>query len=394
MIELVYHEERCMGCGNCTTACPVNLGVMRVENGKLKPDNRCQGCGICVSACPFSALELKLPSLKSYEKIMPLSQEHKKTEVRIRKTRKQRKKVYSDYLSEWFSTGLLRRIFEADGFDFSLSDMIKKFERGKSSFALLEELVIARKLCSLCGACISACPEDAVQMNGFPELVGECKNCGSCLLKCPKTSFFHIESHGDIGTYKHIFAAKSIKINVVKAGSGAATSLLIHAMEEEKIDCAIVVGKKPFIATKPHQLVKGAGMKSAVAPTLSLVKNAVKTGFKKIAVVGVPCQVTAARKMQKLGCDEIKLILGIFCPRGNHPEKDAISCKTCTDLTAEHADISFGNTGSPVGWRTIIVRTGIGEDIVNGAISKGYIQTGRCDVEKVVKMAKRKRARQ
>ncbi|AEA47127.1 Coenzyme F420 hydrogenase/dehydrogenase, beta subunit C-terminal domain [Archaeoglobus veneficus] len=404
MIELIYYEERCTGCGNCAVACPLNVpsGVLRIVGGRLKPDIRCEGCGVCISACPFNALELKLPGFKSFEKYVSLSASGNEVEVntggspgKAEKTKKVTRvgSSYPDYFSEWFSTGLLRRVFEADGFNVDIPELIKRFEKAGSIFPLLKDLVIDKKLCSLCGACIASCPEDALEMDGYPHLVDECKNCASCLLKCPKTDFFTLESEGDIGPYRQILSAKSTRIDAVAAGSGAATSLLIYAMEAELIDCAIVVGKKPFIATKPHELTKAAGIKFAVAPTLALLKDAVKRGFRKIAVVGVPCHVTAARKMQKLGCDEIKLIFGVFCPRGNHPEKDAVACRECEDLTAEHADVSFGNTGSPKGWRTIIVRTEIGEKIVSGAISKGYIQMGRCDVEKVVSMAKRKRGK-
>jgi coenzyme F420 hydrogenase subunit beta len=51
------------------------------------------------------------------------------------------------------------------------------------------------------------------------------------------------------------------------------------------------------------------------------------------------------------------------------------SCKFCTDLTAENADISFGGIGTPNGWTTTLARTGMGYEIFNEAVDNGYIES-------------------
>ncbi len=411
-IKIKVHEERCVGCGNCTAVCPVNNTVtMRIESGKLKSGFVCEGCGLCVKVCPFNALELVVeeledPEFGESEFEQPEVREEAEGKVKDVKDEKEKKpeikpqvegklKRFPDYVSEWFSTGLLRRMFEAKG-DVNIPEVIKKFEKAGDSFSLLYMEVIARKLCSLCGACVSACSEGVLEITvdgrlSYPHLVEECKNCASCLLKCPKTDYFKLEeSEDELGNYIDIISARRTGGGDEKK-AGAATALLRYAMEKGIIDCAIVVGDEPVIVTKPEKLEECAGIKFVVAPTLSLLKEAVKRGYRKIAVVGVPCQVKAARKMKMLGNDEIKLIIGVFCPRGKHPEKEAIACRVCKDMSAEFADISFGNAGSQKGWRTIITRTEIGKQIVDGALSEGLIRVGKVDLEKLRQMAARKK---
>ena len=408
-IYIKVYEEKCIGCGNCTAVCPVNNTVtMRIESGKLKSGFLCEGCGLCVKVCPFNALELVVEEVEEKKE----EKEEKEVKERLEKKEaetleeavevkaegegvKKELKRFPDYISEWFSTGLLRRMFEAGG-DVNIPEVIKKFEKAGDIFSLLHAEVIGRKLCSICGACVSACPEDALRVTvdgrlSYPHLIEECRNCASCLLKCPKTDYFKLEESEDpLGKYIDIISAKrSGKGDEKKAG--AATALLKYAMENGIIDCAIVVGDEPTIITKSEKLEECSGIKFVVAPTLALLKEVVKKGYKKIAVVGVPCQSKAARKMKMLGHDEIKLIMGVFCPRGKHPEKEALSCRVCRDMSAEFADISFGNAGSQRGWRTVIVRTEIGKQIVNGAISDGLIRMGKPDLEKLKQMAARKK---
>jgi coenzyme F420 hydrogenase subunit beta len=49
-------------------------------------------------------------------------------------------------------------------------------------------------------------------------------------------------------------------------------------------------------------------------------------------------------------------------------------CSVCVDYTAELADISVGSVGSEEGWSTVFARTKTGEEIVEGAVEKGYIE--------------------
>ena len=50
------------------------------------------------------------------------------------------------------------------------------------------------------------------------------------------------------------------------------------------------------------------------------------------------------------------------------------SCNYCIDLTSEKSDISIGSVGSPDGWSSVLIRTGLGNEIFNEAVKNGYIE--------------------
>jgi pyruvate formate lyase activating enzyme len=55
--EVQWLETRCIGCGNCTRACP-NRCLTLTDDGVTIDRARCQGCGDCAQACPANAMEL------------------------------------------------------------------------------------------------------------------------------------------------------------------------------------------------------------------------------------------------------------------------------------------------------------------------------------------------
>lgn len=50
-------EERCAGCGNCSSACPEFAVLLEGGTARIDPE-RCVGCGACLVACPEGAMEL------------------------------------------------------------------------------------------------------------------------------------------------------------------------------------------------------------------------------------------------------------------------------------------------------------------------------------------------
>lgn len=139
----------------------------------------------------------------------------------------------------------------------------------------------------------------------------------------------------------------------------------------------------------------------------------------KIAMVGTPCEIMAASKLQYYTDSPIDVKLGLFCMEnfsyryfGNllkeydlkmddiekfQIEKGFVflllktketvkiplseakriirkNCEICVELTSETSDISIGSIGSDDGWSTLIIRTKKGEDIVNGAIKQKFIK--------------------
>lgn len=138
-------------------------------------------------------------------------------------------------------------------------------------------------------------------------------------------------------------------------------------------------------------------------------------------MVGTPCQILAAAKMDKFTEDfPVDLKIGLFCMENfsysymkellaeyNVDMDDVIqfriekghlwaylkedkkikiplnkakkcmrkNCQICMDFTSEQSDISVGSVGSPEGWSTIIIRTEKGLELIENAQKDGYIET-------------------
>jgi len=56
-IKITIDLEKCVGAGECVTACPVE--IFKLEDGKAVCKNvgECIECCACVSACPHGAIE-------------------------------------------------------------------------------------------------------------------------------------------------------------------------------------------------------------------------------------------------------------------------------------------------------------------------------------------------
>ncbi len=71
--EIKINFYKCVGCGDCMTACPVNLDMKRTKgyldesdavilvknsNVHVINQNLCTGCGTCIPACPVKAIDI------------------------------------------------------------------------------------------------------------------------------------------------------------------------------------------------------------------------------------------------------------------------------------------------------------------------------------------------
>ncbi len=396
-MRLVYEKEKCIGCGNCVVVCPLNLSLdvramggkggvkVRVRDGYAELEE-CPVCGVCVRFCPFGALRVEAKEVREFEKSEAIFEEvreeveekkvEKKVEITYEINRELLRKI--QIVGECMTTGLLRRIFEEDMeiTPAEIRNLISVFERKGNVFGILEEQIISNDFCSLCGACVASCGKDAIEIRDRPILVKDCVNCASCIVRCPKTSFLDVEPNGEIGVY----LAKG------KFG-GVISSLFAYALDKGIIECAIVTdGEKPILATKKDEVINCAE-KFSIVPNVSMLKEALKIGFGSIGVLGVPCNVLAFRKFEKLGMKQIKLIVGLFCPRGSYKKRVPLACKLCTDFYAEFADVSVSHIAEE-GWNLIITRTEFGEEIVKSASREGYLKIGDPGEEIVQKFRK------
>jgi coenzyme F420 hydrogenase subunit beta len=201
-----------------------------------------------------------------------------------------------------------------------------------------------------------------------------------------------------------------------------------------------------ILVTSSGQLIESAGSRyNWNAPLLSVLKEANEWRLSRIAIVGTPCIVSAARLIKNASHDlvvpygrMIRLIVGLFCTesfdhvefvrvladrgistgditgmdvkgslvvrlREGETKKLPLSlfdaairpgCHVCDDFSAEDADISAGSVGSPDGWTTLLVRTPAGEQFLQAAIISGELDVEeKIDMEVVEKFVQDKKKR-
>ncbi|MFX1499565.1 MAG: dihydroorotate dehydrogenase electron transfer subunit [Promethearchaeota archaeon] len=329
---------------------------------------------------------------------------------------------------------------------------IQKIKKGWQE---LQEEIIQTGKCVYCGACGAFCSNIKFDLEKeIPIENGSCKESntcrdgyGLCYNLCPKTETTQIplslldkwvfgkKNNRILGHYLEI---TSVQIDEKVVGNfpsdiGPLTAILWTAMQDGKIDAAIISEKdefyqpSPVIAKNQQELFNGIGYKPQQNPTLSLIGDAINKDFVDIAVVGTPCQIQALRKLQTHPIfdfetyDLVSLAIGTFCNGTYYNraltevyneynvkneeirriEKDhnnfklkitsnskkteiplnylydtAIrkACFSCSDYTASFADMSIGKLGSNPNWNTVIIRTKRGKEIFDLALEQGVIK--------------------
>jgi coenzyme F420-reducing hydrogenase beta subunit len=290
--------------------------------------------------------------------------------------------------------------------------------------------------CVGCGACAIICPTDSknVRINSYPMLEKDTKEAEDQFLNGTRDEF--------LGVYTDIFAAKS---SIDGQDGGMVTALLLSGMKKGLFDAVIVVKRtegykaEAIIAETADEILNARGTIYSRVKTTSKVEELIEKGKKKIAIVGTPCEVRKARKIQQRLLStypDLKItIVGLFCFEAfdydklkeettrllgvdlDKAEKTQIhkgkfivqidgkeysakvkkfnnaiqgGCAYCNDFVGRLSDVSVGSVGSDEGYSTVIVRSDKGRkllenvDFVRGDVNK----------EDVIKLAafKKKRA--
>jgi len=239
----------------------------------------------------------------------------------------------------------------------------------------------------------------------------------------------------NLGDYCQILSAKS---SISGQDGGVATSLLLSGVQKGLFEVVIVVQRtegyhaKAVATSNIFEIIQARGTKYLRVPILGLLNDLVAKGKRKIAIVGSPCQVQAARKIQQkmlTAYPDLQLaIVGLFCFEAFDHEKlkDALQkqigrdldkvektqihkgkfivtfegkesyikvhdlyaaqengCSLCKDLTNKFADISVGSVGSPAGYSTVIVRSEIGQKLLDGV----DLVKGEVNKDEIIKLA-------
>ncbi|MFX1371714.1 MAG: Coenzyme F420 hydrogenase/dehydrogenase, beta subunit C-terminal domain [Promethearchaeota archaeon] len=309
------------------------------------------------------------------------------------------------------------------------------------------KVIFDSKICSGCGLCAGICPVNCLQIyNGFGKIdEDKCIRCGLCYFVCPRTylperllnmtqeNSTEIKEYSKVGHFLEAYSARTkIKdISDICQDGGISSTCIHYLFDSKKIDFALgakmsntLWRPEPILLKNKEEIVSTAGTKYVNNPNLQIL-NLPELKSKKIAVVGVPCQMQALlkSKIYNIGfpsLNNIEYRIGIFCMESFSYESllkicekakvdiknvkkmdinkgkffiytnkgDELSvpikeishlaredCKICYDLTSESADISIGSIGSPSGWNTVLIRTEKGKELYNELINNKLIES-------------------
>lgn len=303
----------------------------------------------------------------------------------------------------------------------------------------LEEKVWQKDICAGCRGCIAVCLADTLLYNPEqcrPYQVSPCVECKACIDACPRLpeNFKNIFSSEIVGSYIKIKNARARASSERLQNGGAITALLTAALEEELVDCALVMGMDrwtqktyPRVVFDAFELDRSAGSKYTSNAVLDSIKDLVKDPkVKNIALVGTPCTVQAVGLLRKSSneyalklAQKVRFLIGLFCfeafsdsmipeitgrigfptwridkmsagdgqmtitlrdgnvktiPLAELGKNVKSGCKTCADFTAKLSDISVGGMGSAPGMSSVIIRTPEGMGLFEIADEMGYIE--------------------
>ncbi len=206
--------------------------------------------------------------------------------------------------------------------------------------------------------------------------------------------------------------------------TGIATRIAERLLETGAVDAVITVAPHPedrwrplpVIVTRAEDMAACRGMRMGYAPTLALLEPARDAGHRRIAMIGIPCQVYALRALEaKLGFERL-YVIGTPCSDNTTtarfhdflallsdapetinylefradfrvelrfddgarreipflalpisklpPDFFPLTCRTCVDYTNSLADITVGYMGGE-GEQWLLVRNARGEELMN-----------------------------
>ncbi|MGJ8622040.1 MAG: Coenzyme F420 hydrogenase/dehydrogenase, beta subunit C-terminal domain [Yoonia sp.] len=207
--------------------------------------------------------------------------------------------------------------------------------------------------------------------------------------------------------------------------TGLTTRLAEQLLESGKVDAVLTMvpdatdrwRPRPAIITDPADMAEARGMRMGYAPLLALLEPAQDAGHKRIAVIGIPCQIYALRALEHdLGFDRIyvigtpcsdntttanfhsflarltdapetvtylefradyhvelrfrdgtqRLIPFLKLPLSDLPDDFfPVTCRTCVDYTNRLADITVGYMAGE-GDQWLLVRNARGQEMLDG----------------------------
>jgi coenzyme F420 hydrogenase subunit beta len=211
---------------------------------------------------------------------------------------------------------------------------------------------------------------------------------------------------------------------------GFVSAMLIWLLKNDYIDGALVSGvedddkwkAKPAVVTNREEVLATAGSRYTYCANPLALPEAKEKGLSRLALVGMGCQTSSPPVMWDRKAGKVSkpflFTIGLLCSKtfddaifpelfeakyglkkedmvkmnikgafqiwmkdGSFHEIDLkechgwtrTGCKNCPDFAAEHSDIATGGIGKDNDWTLTIVRTALGEEVINRMIADNVI---------------------
>ncbi|NBD15746.1 MAG: hypothetical protein GVY04_06230 [Cyanobacteria bacterium] len=278
----------------------------------------------------------------------------------------------------------------------------------------------AKALCSECGLC------DTYYIHYVKE---------ACAFLNEQIAELEAQAHGQsrdldqeddlyFGVHQEMMAARKKEPIAGAQWTGIVSAIACEMLTQGKVEGVVCVQNTledrfqpmPIIARTPEEVLAARVNKPTLSPNLSILEEVEQSGFKRLLVIGVGCQIQALRAVQdKMGLEKL-YVLGTPCvdnvtreglqkfleTTSKSPEtvvhyefmqdfrvhfkhedgsiekvpffglntkelKDvfAPSCMSCFDYVNSLADLVVGYMGAPFGYQWIVVRNDTGKEMLD-----------------------------
>ena len=234
------------------------------------------------------------------------------------------------------------------------------------------------------------------------------------------------------GPFQRMLRASMVAPLAGAQWTGIATRIAERLLETNAVDAVLTMAPHPedrwrpvpVLVTDPASLQQCRGMRMGYAPLLALLEPARAKGFKRLAIIGIPCQVYALRALEREFGFERLYVIGTPCSdnttterfhqflalladdpntitylefRADYhvelrfsdgrskeipflrlpisklpPDFFPLTCRTCVDYTNVLADITVGYMGGQ-GDQWLVVRNDKGQELLD--LLRGEIRT-------------------
>ena len=216
--------------------------------------------------------------------------------------------------------------------DQSLNDLSPEILRARMN--ILNQHKYMSRLCVGCGMCQGICPTSSINFKISEGVItvdfdySRCTQCGVCIRACPALYNLYREKpevSDVLGRIEKIYFGYSTdnSIRYHAASGGVITSLVLYMLEQRIVDKVLVTKMdgftaEPILTGSRNQVLSAQG--SIYFKTFSLrifkrILSDLKEG-KRICVVGLPCQISALKKMLEDHQDKL-YFLGLICNHTN-----------------------------------------------------------------------------